>query len=226
MEKIALIGAGATGNGILQSLLIKNKKVTLIDGDVVEKRNMKRQPLFSKDDIGKKKVDVLKRFAEKSFGMDVETYDCYIDSGNIEILSEFDVIYDGTDSFKTRNLINEFAVKNSIRWIMCSTSSNFSEIKIIEPEKTSCLNCITHGRNLIPVGCDNENETLMIPYITGQFAVNYYEKWIGEDELLFINFNKMMIDHINLSIDKKCEICMNFQFSFLNKNKIYGRQYI
>lgn len=226
MEKIAIIGAGATGNGIFQSLLMKNRIVLLIDGDVVEKRNIKRQPLFSKHDIGKKKVDVLKRFAVKNFGMDIETQDFYIDSDNIEILKDFDVIFDGTDSFKTRRLINEFAIKNSIKWVMCSTSSNFSEIKIIEPGKTSCLNCITHGRNLIPVACDNDYETLQVPYMTGQLAVNYFEKWKGDDELLFINYNEMILDHIQLSIDNKCEVCMNFQFKFLTKNKIYGRQYI
>ena len=106
--KITIIGCGTTGNAIIPLL---NGKITLIDRDIVEEKNLSRQKLFTKKDIGKPKAEVLgKRFkyAYKDIDLDYE---------NISFLKKADLVIDCTDNLETRFLMNEFCTKNKIPWI-------------------------------------------------------------------------------------------------------------
>ena len=61
-EHIILVGCGGIGNFMsypLSSLGIG--EISLIDGDTIEESNLNRQFLFSRDDIGKNKVDTIER---------------------------------------------------------------------------------------------------------------------------------------------------------------------
>ena len=94
--KIIVVGCGTTGNAILP--LLKGE-ITLIDRDIVEKRNLLRQKLFSKKDVGKPKAEVLGekyKYSYKIIDLDYTT---------ISFLKG-DLIIDCTDNLETRFLIN------------------------------------------------------------------------------------------------------------------------
>ena len=56
---IGIVGIGGIGCPLSQYLVSSGiKKLTLVDGDSVEKNNLNRQILFGVNDIGKKKVKV------------------------------------------------------------------------------------------------------------------------------------------------------------------------
>ena len=59
---IGIVGIGGIGCPLSQYLVSSGiKKLTLVDGDSVEKNNLNRQILFGVNDIGKKKVNVAKK---------------------------------------------------------------------------------------------------------------------------------------------------------------------
>lgn len=61
-KRILIVGAGAIGNNVI--LLLSRmgfNDFILIDKDIIELSNLSRQFLFNKNDIGKLKIDVLKR---------------------------------------------------------------------------------------------------------------------------------------------------------------------
>ena len=61
-KRILIVGAGGIGNNVI--LLLSRmgfNDFILIDKDIIELSNLSRQFLFNKNDIGKLKIDVLKR---------------------------------------------------------------------------------------------------------------------------------------------------------------------
>src|SRR3989344_1854652 len=60
--RVCIVGCGALG-GRCAELLVRAGLgfLCLIDGDFIEESNLQRQTLFSEEDLGKKKVEVLQR---------------------------------------------------------------------------------------------------------------------------------------------------------------------
>lgn len=107
---IALIGLGALGGPISLYLAAAGiGQLTLIDDDTVSRSNLQRQILFQTNDIGASKVSVAK---ERLLALNP---DCRINeiaerltSDNARrLLSNADIIIDGSDSFETRFCSNE-----------------------------------------------------------------------------------------------------------------------
>lgn len=60
-KNILVLGAGGLGSRIVLELAaMGNKKITVVDHDIVEESNLQRMFWLSKSDIGRKKVDILK----------------------------------------------------------------------------------------------------------------------------------------------------------------------
>jgi molybdopterin-synthase adenylyltransferase len=127
---IIIIGCGTSGNQIIPLL----DGCTIIDRDIIEEKNLTRQPLFTSKDIGKPKAQVL---AEK-YNLPYHILD--LDYTNIDILSSADLIIDCTDNLQTRFLINDFAIKNNIPWIYTGIVTDLSRVMSITGEY--CFSCI------------------------------------------------------------------------------------
>ena len=59
-----------------------------------------------------------------------------------DLLTGFDVIFDGTDNFFTRYLINDVAVKHEIPWVHGAAVSSRGMFSVIIPGKTPCYRCL------------------------------------------------------------------------------------
>lgn len=55
---IYIIGCGGVGSWLAPNLAMLTRDITLVDGDILEEKNLNRQ-LFSRDDIGRNKAEVL-----------------------------------------------------------------------------------------------------------------------------------------------------------------------
>ena len=72
MKTIAIIGVGALGTRTA-SLLAKEKyNLLLFDGDMVEEKNLQRQKLFTRKDIGKSKALQAKKILKNE---NIKAYD-------------------------------------------------------------------------------------------------------------------------------------------------------
>jgi molybdopterin-synthase adenylyltransferase len=129
--KIAVIGCGTTGNQIIPLL---EGEILLVDRDIVEERNLERQPLFTKEDVGKPKALVL---GEK-FNLDYRILD--LDYSTLSVFEGVDFIIDCTDNLETRFLINEYSVKNCIDWIYTGAVGDRGRVMKVDGE--FCFRCI------------------------------------------------------------------------------------
>lgn len=116
-SKILVVGAGGLGCPILQYLSAAGVgTIGIIDFDKIELHNLHRQILYATKDVGKPKattaVDNLKKLNPHSVFM---VFDEMLTETNGEkIMSQFDIIVDGSDNFSTRYLVNDTCVKLSL----------------------------------------------------------------------------------------------------------------
>ncbi len=111
--KVLVVGTGGLGAPLLQYLTaVGVGTIGVVDFDVIDESNLQRQVLFGMEDIGKPKtaVAITKLRAQNPFVHFIE-YNLKLDASNaLEIISNYDVVADGTDNFPTRYLVNDACV--------------------------------------------------------------------------------------------------------------------
>jgi len=118
--KVLVVGAGGLGCPALQYLAAAGVgSIGIVDFDIVELSNLQRQTLYNVTDIGKPKAALA---AEKLrlFNPDIQfhVHEVKLDSKNAwELISEYDIVLDGTDNFATRYLVNDACVLLSKRLV-------------------------------------------------------------------------------------------------------------
>ena len=112
--KVLVVGAGGLGCPVLQYLGAAGVgTIGVIDFDKVEIHNLHRQILFTADDIGKPKAIA----AAQKLNAANPNVKCIIfnellqESNAANIISEFDIVVDGSDNFLTRYLVNDVCVQ-------------------------------------------------------------------------------------------------------------------
>ncbi len=146
-SRIAIVGMGALGT-ILATQLVRAGIgfIRVIDRDIVEASNLQRQSLYDENDAreGMPKVEAAKRklhLANANVKIEAVTTD--VTWRNAEsLLSDVDVILDGTDNFQIRYLINDVAVKHHIPWSYGGAVSSYGTTGFIRPGETPCLVCL------------------------------------------------------------------------------------
>ncbi|WP_456479409.1 HesA/MoeB/ThiF family protein [Nautilia sp.] len=128
-KSVLVVGCGGLGNIIATTIsCIGLKKLYLIDYDDIEIHNIHRQFQFSKEDIGKSKARVLAEKIDRC-GSDIEIVEGEFDgSSDIEV----DLIFDATDNFKTRKLIDRFAKNKNIPWIYASVEEWHGQVGVFK----------------------------------------------------------------------------------------------
>ena len=111
--KVLVIGAGGLGCPVLQYLTAAGVgTIGVIDFDVVDESNLQRQILFTTEDVGKLKVEVVKeRLSAQNPFVQLEVYPERLTTKNaLSLFSKYDMVVDGTDNFSTRYLVNDACV--------------------------------------------------------------------------------------------------------------------
>lgn len=150
-KKILLLGLGAIGSTILNSLVrVGVKNFILVDYDAVEKTNLRRQNLFTIDDVGKYKVDVLKKktlkiYKDKSLDIqtskeDINQIDSYKDKwGNIDLV----ICTADYPANQIRSRVNKICVRERVPLLFSGFSEYLGIVgPLIIPYKTACWDCI------------------------------------------------------------------------------------
>ncbi len=105
---IALVGLGGTGSALLPLLMRMGfERITLIDGDTVEERNLPRQLLYTSEDVGMAKVDAAAGRLKEHCATTLLPEFRFIDATNCaELLGGHAVIADCTDDLLARNMLD------------------------------------------------------------------------------------------------------------------------
>jgi len=146
-KKVAIVGMGALGSAIAHHLVRMGVGfLKIIDSDIVELSNLPRQMLYTEEDVVNKRLKVesaKERLLAINSEVIIETYASRLTAENASILlSDVDLILDGTDNFPTRYIINKTAVKLNIPWIYGGVVGARGTTFTIRPHITPCFQCI------------------------------------------------------------------------------------
>lgn len=110
---VLLIGAGGLGSPTAIYLAAAGVgKIGIIDFDVVDTSNLQRQIIHRMEDVGKPKVESAARsIAQLNPDVKVIGHKTQLTSANaLDIISQYDVVINGSDNFPTRYLVNDACV--------------------------------------------------------------------------------------------------------------------
>lgn len=113
-SRVLVIGAGGLGSPVLQYLAAAGVgNLAVIDFDLLEIHNLNRQIIHQEAFIGQPKVESAAFFVQQlNSGISFTPINEKLTTDNIEnILSEYDIIVDGSDNFETRYLVNDHCIK-------------------------------------------------------------------------------------------------------------------
>jgi len=118
--RVLVIGAGGLGSPAALYLTAAGiGTLGLVDGDVVDLSNLQRQVLHTTDRVGKPKVESGGTLlGALNPDVKLKLYPEHVHSSNIlSLISDYDIVLDGSDNFPTRYLVNDacfFAKKTLI----------------------------------------------------------------------------------------------------------------
>ena len=111
--KVLVVGCGGLGSPIAVFLASSGVgEIHLVDFDTVDVTNLHRQVFYSLEDVDKPKAAVLSEFIKKRAPFTkVNFTNKPITKDNVfELISDIDVVVDGTDSLPTKYLLNDACV--------------------------------------------------------------------------------------------------------------------
>jgi len=109
---VLIVGAGGLGSPAAMYLAAAGVgKIGIADFDVVDVSNLQRQILHGAEDVGRPKTDSARDTLNRiNPTVEVVAHNEPLTSANArEIISQYDVIVNGTDNFPTRYLVNDVA---------------------------------------------------------------------------------------------------------------------
>jgi molybdopterin/thiamine biosynthesis adenylyltransferase/rhodanese-related sulfurtransferase len=118
--RVAVIGAGGLGAPILTYLAAAGVgTVGVVDFDVVEESNLQRQTVHGVADIGRLKVEsAVETMARIDPSVTVRSHPVRLTAANaLSVLSDYDLVLDGTDNFATRYLVNDACVLLGVPYV-------------------------------------------------------------------------------------------------------------
>jgi len=150
---LSILGVGGIGCNL--ALLVARlgvKKIILIDNDMIEASNLNRQTLYSKQDMGKRKVDTAKFTLENLDNLcsEIAAYDFDLFEKwqkTIEIVRESDYVLNGLDLPEIkRTLIGILCLKLKTPMIYCGTDphSGYSGMILYQSSASNmaCYECL------------------------------------------------------------------------------------
>lgn len=164
---VTVMGIGGAASSIINNLLLLGVgKLVAIDQDTVELSNLNRQFIHNVDHIGMSKAESLKIYAWRLnprvsvIARQLKINETTVDEG---IDPETDLIIDTFDKWASRSVVNRFAIKHKIPYLMAGVVSNCFYTALLHSPHTPCLNCLV-GRF--------QGSSVLGSFQTAIFAIN------------------------------------------------------
>ena len=144
-SKVLLIGAGGLGSPTALYLAAAGVgTIGLMDGDVVDITNLQRQVLHTTADIGKPKVESGSRTL-RALNPDVKVVaipERITAENALELISDYDVVVDGSDNFGTRYLVNDACYLAGKPQVHGSIFQFEGMASVFVPNQGPCYRCL------------------------------------------------------------------------------------
>ncbi|WP_316800503.1 HesA/MoeB/ThiF family protein [Pedobacter frigidisoli] len=209
--RVLVIGAGGLGCPALQYLAAAGVGyIGIADDDTIELSNLHRQVLYGTADIGLFKAEIAgKRLQEMNPDPQYTIHLLRISAQNIaEVFRDYDIIFDGTDNFDSRYLINDTCVQLHKSLVFAAVSGFEGQLAVFNVPDANGIK--TSYRDIFPVppaygeipNCAENGILGVLPGIMGTMAAGEIIKLItGRGKPLI---NKLL--HYNLLSQEQYEM--------------------
>lgn len=216
--KVLLLGAGGLGSPAGMYLAASGiGTIGVIDMDTVDASNLQRQIMHSTASIGMDKTESAKmRLLGLNPDCKVITHNTRLNAENaVEIVSQYDIVVDGTDNFPTRYLLNDVSVMLNIPVVHGSIFRFEGQVSVFDSANGPCYRCFLPEPpppELAP-SCAEAGVLGVLPGIVGSIqaleAIKYILN-IGESlngRILSFDSLEMKFREFKIRKDENCKIC-------------------
>ena len=229
-SRVLIVGCGALGASHAEMLSRAGVgKLKIVDRDFVEYTNLQRQTLFKESDASErlpKAIAAKTRIGEINSEIEVEAVVADVNRSNVEqLISDVDLVLDGTDNFQIRYLLNDACIKLGKTWIYGAAVSSYGTTMTIIPGETPCLRCIFEDMPDAGTSPTCDTAGVIMPIIATVSAVQVSESiklLVGaRDELhgSLMQFDVWANDWRKIKVSKRnpeCPACGLRRFDFLD----------
>lgn len=142
---VFIIGAGGLGSPAAMYLAAAGVgRIGIADGDKVDISNLQRQILHGESDLNRPKVvSAAETLSGINSDIEVQPYEGIVNANNIlELIRDYDIVLDCTDSFESKFLINDACVLADKPLVHAGITGFGGQIMTIIPGETACYRCI------------------------------------------------------------------------------------
>ena len=217
--RVLCIGAGGLGSPAALYLAAAGVgTIGIVDFDEVDLSNLQRQILHGTKDVGRSKLESAQdRLRDINPEIEIELHQCRFSSENAsKIVSEYDVVVDGSDNFATRYLSNDVCVFASKPNVYGSVFRFEGQTTVFAPYLGGpCYRCLfpePPPPDSVP-NCAQAGVLGVLPGIIGTLqAVEAIKLIVGIGEpligrLLHFDALKVKFRELNLRRDQQCPVC-------------------
>lgn len=217
-SSVLLIGAGGLGSPAALYLAAAGVgTLGLVDFDVVDASNLQRQILYTTGDVGRSKIEVARdRLGALNPDVEVREHPERLEAANAErILSGYDVILDGTDTFPSRYLASDVCVWLGKPLVYGSVMRFEGQVSVFDAKRGPCYRCLfpePPPPELAP-NCAEAGVLGVLPGVIGLLqATEVIKLLLGEGEpligrLLVYDALAMETRRFTLAKDPACAVC-------------------
>ncbi|KGA95488.1 thiamine biosynthesis protein ThiF [Alkalihalobacillus alcalophilus ATCC 27647 = CGMCC 1.3604] len=225
--RVLIVGVGALGTVLANHLVRAGVGfVRIVDRDYVEKSNLQRQMLFDEEDVKSalpKAVAAKQRLEKVNSAVEIEAIVTDVNVTNIEEMMEsIDLVFDGTDNFSTRFLLNDSCFKKGIPFVYGGAVSARGMSALFIPEETPCLRCFIQPGDGNGQTCDTIGVISPVVDIVSSFQVVEGLKYlVGQKDKLrntLKTFDLWNNYDYEMKMTKKketCPVCQHGEFPAL-----------
>ncbi|WP_076536368.1 HesA/MoeB/ThiF family protein [Shewanella sp. UCD-KL21] len=231
-SRVLIIGIGGLGHSVAQQLAAAGVgELILMDHDKVELSNLPRQLLFNEQDIGLSKAllaedklatayeDVNIQAIEQAFGADLDGADTDGSGTNCaELVESVDLVFDCTDNFTSRLMINAVCVRHATGLISAAVSANDGQLFCSSTDypQRGCYQCLypqdTHLSQTCASMGINTAAVQTVASMQSLLGLNWLTADdLGKDQLAgklhVFNAKSLQWRIIQMNQDPKCNCC-------------------
>ena len=215
---VLLIGAGGLGAPMAMYLAAAGiGRLGLVDFDVVDDSNLQRQVLYSVADVGRPKIEAaFERLQGINPFIQIDLHEAALTRDNaLDIISQYDLVADGTDNFATRYLVNDACVLTGRPNVYGSIFRFEGQVSVFGAPGGPCYRCIypePPPPGLVP-SCADGGVLGVLPGMVGTLQANEVIKMvlgIGEPligRLMLIEALSMQVREWKVNRDPDCPVC-------------------
>ncbi|WP_416443570.1 ThiF family adenylyltransferase [Leeuwenhoekiella sp. A16] len=181
--KVLVIGAGGLGCAVLPYLTSAGiGTIGIIDGDTVDETNLHRQVLYAENTVGKSKArEAVSKLEALNSNVKFEVYDEFLSAENaLQIIANYDIIVDATDTIAIRYLINDACVILDKPFVYGSVFRFEGQISVFNYKNGPTYRCLFKNEKGIVQNCAEVGVLGTTVGFTGMLQANEVMKMILE----------------------------------------------